>query len=224
MGNRGGEVPVWLRETEAEGRWTAAAAVVLVILIHVWLPDPLDIQPPWLMPVLESALLVGLVAANPITLSRESRLIRVASIALIAAISAANAWIIGREVLRLVNGVEHDPVRLLSTGAAVWVINVLLFALWYWELDRGGPVARAKGRGTSPAFLFPQMTEPSLAQPGWRATFLDYLYLAFTNATAFSPTDVMPLSRWAKAVMMVQSALSLVIVALVIARAINVLG
>ncbi|GAA0358993.1 hypothetical protein GCM10009530_05330 [Microbispora corallina] len=220
----GGEVPVWLRETEAEGRWTAAGAVILVILIHIWLPDTLDVQPPWLMPVLESALLVGLVAANPITLTRESRLTRTASLTLIGAISAANAWIILREVVRLVNGVEHDAMRLLTTGAAVWTVNVLLFALWYWELDRGGPVARAKGRGLYPAFLFPQMDEQTLARPGWRATFVDYLYLAFTNATAFSPTDVMPLTRWAKIMMMLQSALSLVVVALVIARAINVLG
>jgi hypothetical protein len=218
-----GEIPAWLRETEAEGRWTAAAAVIAVILIHVWLPEPFAIRPRWLMPVLESVLLIGLVAANPITLTRESRLIRVASLALIGAISAANAWILLREVGRLVGGAEHDAVRILSTGAAIWVINVLLFALWYWELDRGGPVARAKGRGPYPAFLFPQMSEGSLTPPGWRATFLDYLYLAFTNATAFSPTDVMPLSRWAKAIMMIQSALSLVVVALVIARAINVL-
>ncbi|ETK36296.1 DUF1345 domain-containing protein [Microbispora sp. ATCC PTA-5024] len=224
----GDEVPVWLRETEAEGRWTAAGAVILVILIHIWLPDTLDVQPPWLMPVLESALLVGLVAANPITLTRESRLTRAASLTLIGAISAANAWIILREVVRLVDGVEHDAMRLLTTGAAVWAVNVLLFALWYWELDRGGPVARSRGgatgRGLYPAFLFPQMDEQTLARPGWRATFVDYLYLAFTNATAFSPTDVMPLTRWAKVMMMLQSALSLVVVALVIARAVNVLG
>ncbi|GAA4580531.1 hypothetical protein GCM10023194_09100 [Planotetraspora phitsanulokensis] len=221
--NSENRLPVWLRETEAEGRWTAAAAVIAVIAIHVVLRTMLDVSPLWLMPALESALLVGLIIANPVNFTRESRFLRAASLTLIGVISAANAWIIVREVARLVGGHEHDAARLLATGAGVWIINVLLFALWYWELDRGGPVARSKARCPYPDFLFPQMSEREVAPPDWRPTFTDYLYLAFTNATAFSPTDVMPLSRWAKMVMLVQSATSLVVVALVIARAINVL-
>ncbi|MCT9930705.1 hypothetical protein N5079_10805 [Planotetraspora sp. A-T 1434] len=216
-------VPVWLRETEAEGRWTAGAAVLVVIAIHVLLHDTLDIEPYWVMPVLESVLLVGLIVANPVTFTRESRLIRVASLGLIGVISTANAWITIREVGKLVTGKEHDAVRLLATGVGVWVINVLMFSLWYWELDRAGPVARSKARERYPDFLFPQMTEHDVTPPHWRPTFADYLYLGFTNSTAFSPTDVMPLSRWAKILMMLQSSISLVIVALVVARAINVL-
>jgi hypothetical protein len=222
--NSENRLPVWLRETEAEGRWTAAAAVITVVVIHVLLRRTLDISPPWLMPALESALLVGLIIANPVNFTREGRFLRAASITLIGVISASNAWIIVREVELLVAGKEHDAVRLLTTGAGVWVVNVLLFALWYWELDRGGPVARSKARSPYPDFLFPQMSEHGVAPPNWRPTFADYLYLAFTNATAFSPTDVMPLSRWAKMTMLVQSTASLVVVALVIARAINVLA
>ncbi|GII53889.1 hypothetical protein Pth03_22780 [Planotetraspora thailandica] len=222
--NSENKLPIWLKETEAEGRWWAAAAVIALIVIHVSFRSAFGFEPSWLLPALESALLIGLIIANPVTLTRESRLLRVASLALIGVISASNAWIIGREVVRLVHGEEHDAGRLLTTGAGVWVINVLLFALWYWELDRGGPVARSKAREPFPDFLFPQMTDREVAPPDWRPTFADYLYLAFTNATAFSPTDVMPLTRWAKMVMLVQSAISLVIVALVVARAINVLA
>jgi uncharacterized membrane protein len=222
--NSENRLPTWLKETEAEGRWWAAAAVITVIVIHVTFRGTFGFQPLWIMPPLESALLIGLVIANPVTLTRESRLLRVAALTLIGVISASNALIIGREVVRLVHGDEHDAVRLLTTGAGIWFINVLLFALWYWELDRGGPVARSKARYRYPDFLFPQMSDRDVAPPGWRPTFADYLYLAFTNATAFSPTDVMPLTRWAKMVMLVQSATSLVIVALVVARAINVLS
>ena len=101
--------------------------------------------------------------------------------------------------------------------------NVVVFALWYWELDRGGPVARAQATSQYPDFVFPQMLTPELAPTHWESAFVDYLYLSFTNATAFSPTDVLPLSRWAKLTMMVQSAVSLATVALVIARAVNIL-
>jgi uncharacterized membrane protein len=101
---------------------------------------------------------------------------------------------------------------------------VIVFALWYWELDRGGPAARAAARKVHPDFLFPQMTTPELVDPDWEPEFVDYLFLAFTNATAFSPTDTMPMSRWAKLAMMAQASVSVVVVALVIARAVNILG
>ena len=107
-------------------------------------------------------------------------------------------------------------------GAAVYITKIIVFALWYWAFDRGGPRGRAHPTGTPPDFLFPQMTVPELF-PGWRAEFGDYLYVAFTNATAFSPTDTLPLARWAKLAMMLESAVSLVTVALVVSRAINIL-
>jgi uncharacterized membrane protein len=112
---------------------------------------------------------------------------------------------------------------LLITGGIIWLTNVIIFGLWYWEFDRGGPVARTNATHQYPDLMFPQMTAPQLAPPDWEPMFADYLYLAFTNATAFSPTDVMPLSRWAKGAMLLQSAVSIVTVALVVARAVNIL-
>jgi uncharacterized membrane protein len=112
---------------------------------------------------------------------------------------------------------------LFGTGASIWATNVIAFALWYWEFDRGGPVQRAQGTMRHPDLMFPQMVSPQLAPADWEPRFVDYLYLGFTNATAFSPTDVMPLSRWAKMTMLVQSAVSLAVGALVIARAVNIL-
>ena len=118
---------------------------------------------------------------------------------------------------------EQNAASLLATGAAIWFTNVIAFGLWYWEFDRGGPVARAYARQILPDFLFVQMQNPELAPVEWEPGFLDYFYLSFTNATAFSPTDVMPLSRWAKLTMMTQALVSLVTLALVIARAVNIL-
>ncbi len=113
---------------------------------------------------------------------------------------------------------------LLMWGSTVWLTNVIVFALGYWELDRGGPAARAMARKTHPDFLFSQMTVPELIHKDWEPGFVDYLYLSFTNATAFSPTDTLPLSRWAKLLMMAESLVSLITVALIVARAVNVLG
>jgi uncharacterized membrane protein len=116
-----------------------------------------------------------------------------------------------------------DAVPLLLTGGGIWLTNVIVFALWYWEWDRGGPMARVLGQRQYADFLFAQMQNPESAPPDWEPAFLDYLYLSFTNSTAFSPTDVMPLSRWAKMLMMLQSSVSLVTVVLVVARAVNIL-
>jgi uncharacterized membrane protein len=176
------------------------------------------------LPGLEIALAAGLIAANPTRIDRESRLLRAVSVTLIAAISVANTISALRLVYELLHGTAGDnAAALLSTGAAIWGTNVIVFGLWYWELDRGGPVARAHARKTYPDFLFVQMQAPELAPPEWEPAFVDYLYLSFTNATAFSPTDVMPLSRWAKMMMLVQSGVSLVAMVLVVARAVNIL-
>jgi hypothetical protein len=115
----------------------------------------------------------------------------------------------------------HD---LILAGIVLWVTNVLLFGLWYWELDGGGPLQRASGKDAAPDFLFPQMADPRTAQDGWRPSLIDYLYVSFTNATAFSPTDTMPLTPIAKLLMTVQSIASLITVGLVFARAVNILS
>ncbi len=218
-------VPAWRRVSRGESRWAVSLAVLAALLLQAFLPDHLAPHPRWLLPTCEALLLVGLITANPRRFERLSPNVRVASMLLIALMSAANAWSAGRLVFGLVDGTEHSTSagRLLLNGGAIWLTNVVVFALWYWELDRGGPVARMLAMKPYPDFLFVQMQSPDLASPDWEPAFLDYLYLSFTNATAFSPTDVLPMSRWAKCTMMLQSAISLATVVLVIARAVNTL-
>jgi len=216
-------VPAWRRVTEGEPRWPVSVAVITAIVLQVVLPERFIAGQRWLLPGLELALLAGLVAANPRRINRSSGLLRTASLGLIALITVANAWSAGRLVLWIIEGKEANAVRLLVSGAAIWLTNVIVFALWYWDLDRGGPVARAHAVQCYPDFQFAQMQSPELAPPHWEPGFADYLYLSFTNATAFSPTDVLPLSRWAKMLMLAQSAVSLLTVVLVVARAVNIL-
>ena len=141
----------------------------------------------------------------------------------IAIVSAANAASIILLVHLLVNGAHANAPTLLRAAVHMWIVNVLLFGLWYWQLDSGGPRERPAREPAAWDFLFPQQTEPALRESGWKPTFLDYLYVSFTNATAFSPTDAMPLSRWAKMLMLVQSAISLSLAVMVVARAVNIL-
>jgi uncharacterized membrane protein len=217
-------LPAWLRCTEGEQRLPVTLAVVLAIALQVELPRRFALQPHYLLPGLEVALAGGLMAANPRRINRKSRTLRNASLVLIAIISVANMFSAFKLVQQLLNGTAGENAGpLLATGAAIWGTNVIAFGLWYWELDRGGPVARAFAQRAYPDFLFTQMQVPEMASTDWEPAFLDYLYLSFTNATAFSPTDVLPLARWAKMTMLVQSAVSIVAVALVIARAVNIL-
>ena len=219
------ETPAWKRPTEGEARWQAAVAVAVAVALQFPLPGRLVLlHPAWLLPVLEGFLLLALVMANPHRINRESRAIRLLGLTLAAVLSLANAWSVARLVVGLVHGKEGSaPGPLLITGGIIWLTNVVVFALWYWEFDRGGPVARANATRMYPDFQFVQMASPELAPPGWEPTFGDYLYLSFTNAAAFSPTDVMPLSHWAKMAMTAQASVSIVTVALVVARAVNIL-
>jgi uncharacterized membrane protein len=215
--------PAWRRATEGEHRLPVAAAVAAAIALQLVLPSHLAIHPFWLLPALEGLLMVGLIVANPQHINRTSAMLRAADVALIALISLANAWSSAELIAGIINGSEGSTATLLlSRGATVYVTNIVVFALWYWEWDRGGPVARAQAVRPYPDFLFPQMSQPDLAPPEWSPTFVDYLYVSFTNATAFSPTDTMPLSRWAKMLMLLQSAVALITVGLVIARAVNI--
>jgi uncharacterized membrane protein len=217
--------PAWKRPTEGEARWQATAAVVVAIALQFPLPGRLDLlHPAWLLPALEGLLLLVLVVANPRRINRQSRAIRMLSLVLAAVLSLANAFSVARLVTGLVQGTEGNTAGpLLLTGGVIWLTNVIIFALWYWEFDRGGPAARAAATRIYSDFQFVQMVSPELAPPGWEPAFGDYLYLSFTNAAAFSPTDVMPLSRWAKMAMTVQASISIVTVALVVARAVNIL-
>jgi uncharacterized membrane protein len=218
-------VPAWLRPTRGEPRWPVSLSVVVAIVLQFLLPSHLTTPlPRALLPALEAALLVGLSIANPVRIERRGPVVRAASIVLILLITIANAASAVLLIRSILNGQAGNAAGiLLATGASVWATNVIAFALWYWEFDRGGPVHRAMGTLRHPDLQFPQMTAPSLTSPDWEPQFVDYLYLSFTNATAFSPTDVMPLARWAKLTMLVQSSVSLAVGALVIARAVNIL-
>ena len=201
---------------------TVIVAITLQLLLPPHLTGPL---PRWVLPALEGALLIGLSIANPVRIERRGKPVRAASIVLILLITLANAASAVLLIHTIVRGTNPPTpaAPLLASGASIWATNVIAFALWYWEFDRGGPVNRSLGTAQHPDLLFPQMATPELAPPDWEPQFVDYLYMSFTNATAFSPTDVMPLARWAKLTMLVQSGVSLAVGALVIARAVNIL-
>lgn len=219
-------LPAWQRPTRGEARWPVALAILITIGLQVLTPPDLAFEPNWLLPAAELLLLAALVVTNPFRLDRESSVLRLLSLGLVAVATLATVWSAGRLVVLLVihAGDQQRPAQVLLSGAAIWCTNVLVFALWYWELDRGGPAARANARHLHPDFLFAAMTVPELTPKDWEPEFVDYLYLSFTNAAAFSPTDTLPLSRWAKLAMMVQAAISITVLALVIARAVNILG
>ena len=222
----GAVLPAWRRRTRGESRWPVSASVIVAIVLQILLPNSLNQPVPHvLLPLLEGALLVGLSIANPVRIERRGPVIRVASIGLIMLITAANAVSAVLLIRAIVTSLPTagSAAPLLTSGASVWATNVIAFGLWYWEFDRGGPVNRAEGTAQYPDLMFPQMTSPQFAPPDWEPHFVDYLYLSFTAATAFSPTDVMPLARWAKLAMAVQSAVSLAVGALVIARAVGIL-
>jgi hypothetical protein len=220
-------LPAWRRETEGEQRWPVAVTTAVAIALQVAVPDKLVlVSPSWILPMTQAVLLLVLVSANPRRINRESKAKRSLSLTLGALLTLANVWSVARLAIGITQGtMRQTPGQLLVTGAVIWLTNVVIFGLWYWEFDRGGPVARALNVGNRyPDFQFPQMVSPQgMVPPDWEPAFLDYLYLAFTNASAFSPTDVMPMSRWAKVAMTVQSMISIVTVALVVSRAVNIL-
>lgn len=216
--------PAWRRATRGERRWASSCSVLAVVAIQLALPDRLAGHPQWLMPAIELALLICLFAINPVRIERGTPAYRGLGLVLTLSIAGSNAYSAYRLVRGLVRGTEHAAAgTLLLTGGGIWLVNMIIFGLLYWELDRGGPAARAAGLRDVPDFLFVQMQSPELAPAHWEPTFLDYFYLSFTNSTAFSPTDVMPVTRWAKMLMLIQSAVSLLTVVLVVARAVNIL-
>jgi hypothetical protein len=216
--------PAWRSVTGGESRVPVTLAVSATIALQLALPARVAGHPRWLFPAAAAVVLVVLVLVNPLRVDRESPLLRGVGFVLIVVMSAGNAASAARLIIDLLEGEGiHDATRLLLTGGGIWLTNVVVFALWYWELDRGGPAARARGTLPYPDFVFPQMASPELAPPEWEPGFVDYFYVSFTNATAFSPTDTMPMSAWAKLTMMAQSGISLGTLALVIARAVNIL-
>jgi hypothetical protein len=207
-----------------EARWPMAGAVLAAIVLTILLPDAMRLGPQWLLPLLEGVLLVTVIAADPGKINRRSRWLRVLSIVLVSVLVLGALWATVQLIDDLIHGgaVTNSASELLEAGTIVWVSNNIAFALLYCELDGGGAAARAHRLPTHYGFAFPQQLNPGIASPDWRPRFIDYLYLGFTNATAFSPTDAMPLAPWAKIAMAAQAVVSLGILGLAIARAVNV--
>ena len=208
-----------------ESRWPPAVALLLFmaldVAMHLAVSRSGVIHVPWLMPSVLVALLIVLLTADPAAPEERRTLHRVALL-LVGILVAAALWATAVLIADLIEGKgpANDPGELLGNAAVVWVGNNLAFALFYWLLDGGGPIARTR-QALPVDFAFTQHMSPELAPPGWRPTFVDYLHLGFTNATAFSPTDVMPLTHRAKGTMVVQSTIALALFGLVVARAVN---
>jgi hypothetical protein len=196
--------------------------MALNIAVRIWLPGDSPVRVPWLIPSIEAALLLLLFVGDPSRLGKHKQRVHHVAVTLVGVLVLSALWATALLVYDLIKGrgVTNSPSELLASGGLVWLGNNLSFALLYWLIDGGGPLARS--RDPSPVdFAFTQHMSPELAPPGWRPVFLDYLHLGFTNATAFSPTDVMPLTHRAKYTMLVQSTVALALFGLIVARAVN---
>jgi len=220
----GSTVPTGDDVVVGEARWPMAGAVVAAIVLTILLPAAIRLGPRWLLPLIEVVLLIAVILADPGRITRRSRELRALSIALVVVLVFGTLWATGQLIDDLIHGgpETNSATDLLEAGAVVWMSNNIAFALLYWELDGGGAAARAHHAADHLDLAFPQQLNPRLASTHWEPRFIDYLYLGFTNATAFSPTDVMPLVPWAKVTMAVQAVISLAILGLVVARAVNV--
>ena len=202
----------------AEPFWPAQATVLVAIALQLLLPKRLTVGPTWLLPVFEGALFVGLAIASPRQLEHEHAGRRRLALALTGLLSAANVT----SLVLLSRGLLHhgspNGRQLIVSGALIWLTNILIFGLWYWEADRGGPGKRAAGHDGAPDFLSPQMNDDRIEPSNWRPQFIDYLYASLTNPAAFSPTDTMPLTPTAKSMMGLQSIVSLLTIGLIVAR------
>ncbi len=207
----------------AEPFWPAQATILAAIGLQLALPARLTVGPHWLLPALEGVLFVGLSMATPRQLEHEHTIRRRTALSLTAFVSAANIFSLATLTHYLLRHATPNPRQLIVAGVLIWLTNFLIFGLWYWEMDRGGPGRRAAGHDGPPDFLFPQMSDDRIEPVDWRPKFIDYLYVSLTNAAAFSPTDTMPLTPMAKMIMGVQSIVSLVTIGLIVSRAVNIL-
>jgi uncharacterized membrane protein len=206
-----------------EPRWPASLAVTAALVLYMTLPGTLTIGPGWVIPALEAALLIPLTARAPYRHREEARLIRFASLLLIALVNLAVVASLVLLVNLVLSGDAVTGRQLIFSGIQIWLTLILVFALWFWEVDRGGPGARGEADQDDPDFLFPQMGTHELGQPDWMPGFMDYLYLSFTNATAFSPTDTLPLTVRAKVLMLIEALASITTIVMVAGRAVNIL-
>ena len=207
----------------SEPFWPAQLTILAAIGLQFSLPPRITPGPFWLIPALEALLLIGMFFATPKELEHEHPRRRRLALSLIAFVTAANIYTLVALARELLHHQVSEGSRLLVSGILIWLTNFLIFGLWYWEMDRGGPGRRAAGRDGAPDLLFPQMNDDAIFPQRWRPRFIDYLYVSLTNAAAFSPTDTMPLTPTAKSVMGVQSIVSLVTIGLIVSRAVNIL-
>src|SRR3954467_3540206 len=211
----------WLHQ--GDPFWPAQAAVAATVLLSLLLADPLTLGPRYLLPGIELVLFAALVKVVPSRATEQSPGRRRFALSVIGLVSLATLVSLARLVHFLISGGEVAGERLIESGLVLWLTNVVLFAVWFWEMDRGGPVARFRHPDALADFLFPQM-DPDVGMKEWRPGFGDYLYTSLTNSTAFSPTDTLPLTHTAKLVMALQSVTALATIGLVVARAVNILG
>jgi hypothetical protein len=224
------------RINPGESRFPAASAILAAMALYLLLPNPLILGPRLAVPALELALFIPLVLANPKRMTKETKALRLLSIGLVLLIAIANTVALVLLVDQLVNVHTKQGAQLLLGAGQVWVTNMIVFALAFWELDRGGPVTRTRipREKVPPAdFRFPQdedhdaideVAARSSAKSDWSPAFLDYFYVSITNSSAFSPTDTMPLSHRAKMLMATESVSAIVLSVIVIAKGVSLLG
>jgi len=203
--------------------WPARIAVLVAMALYLLLPDRVIPGPRIVVPALEAVVLVAITVLVPHRTTVAAPARRVLAILIIGLVTLANIINLGLLLSELLKGTVQNGRELVVSSVAIWLTNAIAFGLWYWELDRGGPYERHQPSHREPDFLFPQMATPGAGRPDWAPSFVDYLYVSLTNATAFSPTDTMPLSPLAKVLMGTQSVVSLLTVAVVAARAVNIL-
>lgn len=207
---------------EPEPHWPAALALMSCVVLYIVLPNRLVVGPRWILPVLISLPLIPLLAKRH-RHPNEAPWVRQLTIVLIALITLANMVSVGLLVHQLLSANISQGRNLIYSAVSVWLTNVIAYGLWFWEVDRGGPHLRAGGEGRLPDIQFPQMENPTLAPPNWRPKFIDYLYTSLANGTSFAPADAMPLTHQAKALFAGESLVSFVTIAVVAARAVNIL-
>ncbi len=207
-------------ENKDEPRWLAVVATLATALIYAALPSNLSVGPRWLLLAVMVAVVIPTLISHWVGHHTADKMLGYLGTGIL---TIAMIWSLGLLVAAIPKH-EIDPKILLRSAVALWVTNILIFALWYWRLDAGGPHQREKVSGhREGAFLFPQMVRGAGSDPAWAPNFVDYLFLAFNTSTALSPADTAALSRWAKILMMIQATISLAVIALLAARAVNIL-
>ena len=210
-----------------EPRWAMAGTVLVAAGLHATLPTEVRfIGQLWVYPAIVGALLLVLIIGDPGRIDKTDPWLRVVTgllIAFITLVNAVSADYLVRLILEDADRHMGGPVRLLTAGAAIWIINILAFGLWFWDLDQGGAAERAGGTTRLPALLFPEMSNPDVVRAGWAPTLPDYLHMSWGTATSFGPSDVSAIKLWSKAMMTFEAAVSLLLGVLIIARAINLL-